>query len=59
MKAKKKWKKLRKAINICKRTDKCDNCEIKDFCNKMRNFSGIYIYGLYSLENFLKGFKKI
>ena len=59
MKAKKKWKRLRKAINICKRTDKCDNCEIKDFCNKMRNYSGTYIYGLYRVENFLKGFKKI
>lgn len=59
MKAKKKWKRLRKAINICKRTDKCNNCEIKDFCKKMGNYSGTYIYSLHSVENFLKGFKKI
>lgn len=59
MKAKKKWKKLRKFIKICKRNENCNKCEIKYFCREMSNFAGISIYSLYKVENYLKGFNKI
>lgn len=59
MKAKKKWKKLRKAIKICKTNKSCYKCDIKEFCNNMSKFAGASIYYLLKVENYLKGFKKI
>ena len=59
MKAKKKWKKLRKFVKSCRKTENCNKCEVRDFCSIMTNFAGISIYSLYKVENYLKGFDKI
>lgn len=59
MKAKKKWKKLRKTIKICKTNKSCHECEIKEFCDNMGKSAGASIYYLLKVENYLKGFERI
>lgn len=59
MKDKKKWKKLRKMVKICRTEKSCNNCEIKSFCDNMGKFAGASVYYLLKVENYLKGFEKI
>lgn len=58
MKNKKKWKKLRKLIKICRKNKNCSKCEIRDFCNKMSNFAGISIYFYIKQKTIYKDLKK-
>lgn len=59
MKAKKKWKKLRKTIKTCRNNITCEGCEIKEFCNNMVNYCNLSINSLVKVDNFLKRIKKI
>lgn len=59
MKAKKKWKRLRKLTKKCGKKNNCENCKYNDMCNSMKAFTGANLYTLFKINNYLKGFNKV
>lgn len=59
MKAKKKWKRLRKLAKECEQIGKCNGCKYEEGCKSMLLFTGANFYTLLKIKNYLKGFNKV